>query len=114
MSHLPMLNRSVVIVRPKKPFFDWLRTLPDPISLSPEQYDDDSAAYLLPDVEDDNDQEKALRQCYEILFEELLSGWWTLENDWPKERSFLIFKEWFTCEFHSLALDLVDGPLVLE
>ena len=109
-----MLNRCVVIIRPREPFFQWLRSLPDPLELSPEDYDDDSTAYLLPDFEDDEGKEEILAHFHDLLFAEILGGWWTVEANWPKNRNLEIFKEWFTCEFHSLVIDLVADPLISE
>jgi len=109
-----MLNRCVVIIRPREPFFQWLRSLPDPLELSLEDYDDDSTAYLLPDFEDEEGKEEILSHFHDLLFAEILGGWWTFEADWPKNRNLEIFKEWFTCEFHSLVIDLVADPLVSE
>ncbi|MGR3178308.1 MAG: hypothetical protein ACUZ8E_09670 [Candidatus Anammoxibacter sp.] len=49
---------------------------------------------------------------YDLIFEEQLYSWWTNENDWPSNRDFNTFVEWFDCKFHSLVMDLVDEPLV--
>jgi len=58
----PILNRSAVIVRPKKPFCDWLRAV---------DYDDapevtldqmGPTLYLGPDYEDPADAEKVLQK----------------------------------------------------
>ena len=50
-----MLNRVAVIVKRKKPFFDWLKALPDPCDVTPEEADDDSTVYLFPEYEDDSE-----------------------------------------------------------
>ena len=109
-----MVNRSVVLIRPKEPFFQWLRSLPDPCELSIEDYNDDSTAYLLPEYEDDIEQTEVLEQYYDLIFEEVLGGWWTVEGDWPPTRNFATFNDWFSCEFHSLVIDLVADPLIVE
>jgi hypothetical protein len=53
-----MLNRSAVIVRPKKPFCDWLRAVDydDAPEVTLEQMD--ATLYLVPDYEDPADAEK--------------------------------------------------------
>ena len=109
-----MLNRCVVLIRPKEPFFQWLRTLPDPTELSLEEYDEDSTVYLLPDFEDEEGKEDVLAHFHDILFDEILNGWWTVEADWPQNRTLEMFKEWFACEFHSVVMDLVADPLLEE
>ena len=106
-----MLNRVAVIVKPKKPFFDWLQALPDPCDVTPEEADDDSTVYLFPEYEDDKERLKLLKKFYVLIFEQELSGWWIVESDWPNERSYTIFTEWFDVQFHSVVHDLVDAPL---
>ena len=52
-----------------------------------------------------------LYHCCHLILEDQLSGWWTDENDWPKIKDMETFREWFDLEFHSLVINLVDGPL---
>ncbi len=106
-----MINRSVLTVRAKKPFLDWINSLPDPAKVSAAQINRDNTAYLLPDLTYHDDQEDVLEIFYEFIFQEQLSRWWSDESAWPKSREFNVFKTWFDVEFHSAVLDLVDAPL---
>ena len=56
-----MLNRSVLIVKAKQPFLNWLRSLSDPADITLEQLNQDNTAYLLPDYTYDTEQEEILR-----------------------------------------------------
>ena len=109
-----MVNRSVLIVRAKEPFRQWLRSLPDPEDASLAEINEDSSVYLVPEYEDDSEKEKILKMMYEEIFEEQLEDWWRDEKDWPKNRNLSLFKKWFDVEFHSVVIDLVDGELVSE
>ncbi len=109
-----MINRSIVIIHPKEPFFQWLRSIPDSCELTLEQYEDDSTAYLIPDYDDDVHKEQVLAQFFSLIFEDILSGWSNVPKDWPKNRTLETFNLWFSCDFHSLVLDLVADPLVRE
>jgi hypothetical protein len=100
-----------VIIRAKEPFVQWLKSLPDPMDISLEDVNEDTSAYLLPDYGDDDEQDEVLRRFYGQIFEEQLDGWWTEERDWPSDRTFALFTQWFELEFHSLVIDLVDAPL---
>ena len=111
MTKIRMLNRSLAILKPKQPFFEWL---PDPTQLTAEEFCEDAAVYLIPDFEEDEEKESIVRKFYGALFEEVLLGWWTNEEDWPQERSIEMFHDWFTLELHSLVLDLASGPLIRE
>ncbi len=106
-----MINRSVLIVRAKEPFVQWLKSLPDQFDISLEEINEDSTAYLLPDYSYDEEQDEILVRFYELIFEEQLEGWWKDESDWPPKRDFTMFNKWFDLEFHSLVIDLVDAPL---
>jgi len=61
-----MLNRSAVIVRPKKPFCDWLRAVD--YEDAPEVTLDEMGPtlYLVPDYEDPADAEKVLRVAPQV------------------------------------------------
>jgi hypothetical protein len=106
-----MLNRSIVIIRAKEPFLQWVKSLPDPAGVSKEIINHDNTAYLLPELSYGFEEEELLEQFHNMIFEEQLNGWWTEKNDWPKKRDLEIFKKWFYAEFHSVVLDLVDAPL---
>ena len=60
-----MLNRSAVIVRPKKPFLDWVRAVG--YEDAPEVILDEMGPtlYLVPDYEDTAAGEKILRKVFE-------------------------------------------------
>jgi hypothetical protein len=105
------VNRAAALLVPKKPFFDWLRSLPDPMELSPAMYEEYSTVYLLPEFEDDVEKRDVLRICFTTLFEEVLVGWWTVEDDWPDTRHFKIFTDWFDVKMYSMVLDTVEAPL---
>ena len=111
---MDMINRCILIVKAKQPLQLWLQSLPDPADLTLQQINRDSAAYLLPAYEDDDDRGKLLRRYSNLIFEEQLSSWWRDETDWPAKRDMRTFTRWFDVEFHSVILDIVDKPLLHE
>ena len=106
-----MINRSVLTIKAKEPFVEWLKSLPDSAVYTIEEINLNSTAYLLPDYESNDKQTEILEQFFDIIFEEQLNGWWTDERDWPVNRDIVTFNKWFDVEFHSVVLDLVDIPL---
>ena len=52
-----------------------------------------------------------LEDFYEQIFESELWSWYTDERAWPEDRTFKLFLEWFTLEFHSVVEDLDEGPI---
>jgi hypothetical protein len=106
-----VLNRCVITVKAKKPFFDWIQTLPEAAGMTLDELNEDGIAYLLPDLEDDDDLESILPQCFDLIFEEELIGWRTDEKMWPVVRDLPTFLSWFDVQRRSIVIDLVDAPL---
>jgi len=104
-----MLNRAVLIVRPKQPFLDWAAQLDDS-GLLPE-VDGEQTAYLVPVFEDDAERRRVLKLVYDEVFERELLGWHTDESAWPQDRTFAMFQKWFKVELHSVVEDLCDLAL---
>ena len=107
------VNRCLIIVKPKQPFLDWLRSVePDDKDLQFEDINEDLTAYLVPEVETLDEQEEIIDWCAEFVFERELWSWYTDEDLWPVGRNAPMFREWFDIEFHSLVDDVVgDIPL---
>jgi len=106
-----VLNRSAVTVRARKPFQDWLKSLPEPASYTLDRINKNTGTYLLPRYDHDAERERLLEHYCDLIFEDQLSGWWTDKRDWPRDLDYETFREWFDVEFHSCVDDLVDGPL---
>ena len=105
------INRGVVIIRPKQPFLEWLHAW-DAARYTLEEISEDSTAYLVPQYTYDKEQIEILEDYFDYIFENELWSWCTDESMWPQERTFEIFLEWFSYEFHSMAFDLdVNTPL---
>lgn len=105
-----MLNRAVLIVRPKQPFFDWAAGLDDS-GLVP-NVEDEKTAYLIPEFESDEEGMQVLKHVYGEIFERELDGWHTDPSAWPRKRDFKTFREWFSIELHSVVEDVVDDALI--
>ena len=112
--HVAMLNRSAVVVGPKQPFLDWLRALPNPVDeeLTLDALKVDRTVYLVPEWDTPEQFNAVLRECFDVIFEAELAGWWTEPSDWPSRRTFAIFKQWFDVESHSVIEDLCEGLLI--
>ena len=105
-----MLNRAVLVVRPKQPYLDWAAQL-DESGLVPNA-EGEQTAYLVPQFDDDDEGQKVLRRVFVEVFERELFGWHTDEAAWPRKRTFALFQKWFTVELHSVVEDLCDSELV--
>jgi hypothetical protein len=110
-----MLNRSVLIVRPKQPFVDWINTadpepgeVPHVFTLT--EVNEDATAFLV-EVEDEDELEKWLKKNWQPLFEEQLEGWYVDPDLWPKARTLRMFREWCGLDLHTIVLDTGSTPL---
>lgn len=104
-----MLNRGVLIVRPKKPFLDWAANLDDS-GLVPET-DGEKTVYLIPSFESDEEASEIIEDVYSEVFENELWGWHTDESAWPRKRDLSTFREWFEVELHSVVEDLCEEAI---
>ncbi len=105
-----MLNRGSVIVRPKQPYIDWAASLDDS-GLLP-RIDGEKTVYLIPEYESDEDAMDILSVCFGEIFEMELLAWHLIEGDWPKNRTFSMFKKWFSLELHSCVEDICGYELI--
>lgn len=105
-----MINRGSLVVRPKQPYLDWALQLDDS-GIAPDP-DDERTIYLIPTYEDDVEAMEILAKCFDIIFEQELAVWHTDERAWPKNRTFAMFRDWFSFEFHSVVEDLCGYEIV--
>ena len=72
MSELPTINRCVLMVMPKKPYFDWANSLQSTYVIIEPDDTLSPSSYLLPDFEDEEDVEKFISKKFRIIFEKFL------------------------------------------
>lgn len=99
-----MVNRGVLIVRPKQPYLDWAAGLDDS-NLVPDAHGE-RTVYLIPEFESDDEAAEILADLYAEIFERELDDWYTDESVWPQDRTLAMFNQWFDIEFHSVVEDL--------
>jgi len=103
------LNRSVIIIIPQKPFFDWINYL-EPVH--PIHVLQDHNSILLPIEYSYQDAADFIKKNYDLIFEDHLFSMWTAEEEWPQKRTFKVFNEWFSWQFSSMIVDSVDNLAV--
>jgi len=109
------LNRSAIVVTPKKPFLDWIRDVdPSNRELTMAELESDPSVYLLPSLSFDHEIVDHLKKSCADIFEQELESWDREEESWPKDRSFAVFQRWFDYSIHTMMFDLADEPLELE
>ena len=110
------VNRSIAIIKPKQPFFDWLNALPfeQDEALTLTALRQDCNALLIPPAEDFEDACDFIRTRWRGLFEAELADWCDDDTLWPEKLTPNLFQQWFDVEIHSVLTDLVEEPLERE
>ena len=116
------INRSMVVLRYKQPYLDWVKTAgPCPMELTLEEANDDSEAFLIPaydslidPVDGTEDAVKWVEKRWRMFFEHVLMSWIVDESAWPKKLSLKMFREWFDIEYKSVIWDMGNEPLMVE
>lgn len=109
------INRGVAVIKPKQPFLDWIKGLPDPgPDIVLDELRTDCNVILVPERDSDPDGMKYIHSECSFLFEMMLGGYWTDEADWPVKRDWRVFKDWFDVEFHSVVIDLTENTILKE
>jgi|SRR4030042_1678407 hypothetical protein len=103
------IDRNAIMVRPKKPFYDWANSV-FPAD-EPKIANDDNNIYLIKEMENNEAILKWIKKNYENIFMNELNDWCTDEEMWPKNRTYKMFSEWFDIEICSMILDLEDFPV---
>lgn len=106
------VNRNAIIVKPKKPFFNWLNEVykdEEPV-ISMEE----NNIYLVREMDSNEDVKKWISKNFEGIFANELNDWCMDEDKWPTPRNYNLFKEWFDIEIHSMILDMEEKPVLKE
>ncbi len=110
MKHHPTINRSVLLVIPKQPFYDWSNALfPDiPETNVGDEYEHNS--YLLEEELFLDDPKSELKKYWKNIFINELFGQCTDQSTFPT-LSWKLFTQWFSFYRSSIVTDLTNEPL---
>jgi len=106
------INRSAFTVLPQQPFYDWLEKT-EGNSLFPREISD-PGIYLLAERNTNEEIELWLQDNYDRIFQIELGNWFEDKKLWPKNRTYQMFKDWFTISYQSMIYDLEDFPVDKE
>ncbi|HEY5573973.1 MAG TPA: hypothetical protein VIK64_13210 [Anaerolineales bacterium] len=112
---MKLVNRSVLVLKPTANMLDWINSVgeeSDPVT--PEEAREMTNAYLLPDLEDDEERASFIRFRAKKLFEHELEAWCTDPGKWPTVRSYKAFLAWSRIEVSDMVFDLAGDPIVRE
>lgn len=107
-----MVERTAVAIAPKQPFWNWLISIdPKLATASGHLADDGPTVYLLPGFDEMKDLEKWFKKNFDKIFTDQMNNWYTDERLWQPNRTFALFKEWFTYSLFTMVMDTVEGEI---
>ncbi|MDO4433200.1 MAG: VacJ [Alysiella sp.] len=109
------VNRSVFIVIPREPFWNWLNSLPhsDLSGITLADLQQDANSYLVPACENADEVWEQIQNRASEIFAAELADWCDDDSYWPDLHPD-IFGEWFDIVLSSIVSDLSSEPLQRE
>ena len=111
MEELPTINRGMITIIPKQPFFDWFNKLAPDMPVQLEEFKEHNGYLVSGNFVDWN---IIMLQNFQDIFENELWGMWTEPDDWPSPLSWDLFQEWFSWKVSSIVFDLGKGGIQHE
>lgn len=109
------INRAVAVIKPRQPYLDWAKRLPDPAeNLTLDEVRMDCTAILLPEFDTPAEAEAFIAAMADDLFKMELDAWDRDPQNWPVNRTYDTFSEWFDVDIHSIVLDASDDDIIGE
>ncbi len=109
-----LINRTAVTVTGDQPYVDWMRQVDADFNkgaVTVSRAKAYGAAFLLPELELEEDVQEWVEENASWLFEFQLSAWTENESSWPATRDLATFREWFRVDIHSVVVDVADDDI---
>ena len=109
-----VINRTAVTVVGAQPYLEWTRQKPadfDQGAVTVVRARTYGSAFLLPELELEEDVQEWIEENAGWLFEFQLAAWTEDESAWPPTRDLRTFREWFRIDIHSVVVDVGDDDI---
>ncbi|MGE5242599.1 MAG: hypothetical protein ACM3SQ_00040 [Betaproteobacteria bacterium] len=109
-----VVNRTAVTVIGAQPYLDWTASTDADANrgtLTVARAKTYGTAYLLPEVELEEDIQEWIEENAGWLFEFQLAAWTEDESAWPASRDLKTFREWFRVDLHNVVVDIGDDDI---
>lgn len=106
-------NRSALYVYPKSPYIEWAKLYNESSIEDLRQRLKEKHVYLI-DWTYDEDINEVLEPNYLKIFEYELDSWNVIKKEWPSNRIYKTFLEWFDVTLCHEILDLETKKIVRE
>jgi hypothetical protein len=109
-----VVNRTAVTVVGAEPYLEWARTRDRDFNQGQVTVARTTAfgsAFLLPEVDYEEDLQEWVEENYAWIFEFQLANWTADESAWPQDRDLRMFKAWFRIDLHNVVVDVADDDI---
>ena len=109
-----VVNRTAVTITGAQPYIDWTRQHDadtDRGMLTVPRAKPYGSAFLLPELELEEDVQEWIEENALWLFEFQLAAWTNDEASWPTPRDLATFRAWFRVDIHSIVVDVGDDDI---
>jgi len=109
-----VVNRTAVTIVGAEPYVEWTRKRDADFNkglLTVARTRVFGSAFLLPEVEAEEDLQEWVEDNFAWIFESQLSAWTEDESAWPADRDLRLFKHWFRIDIHSVVIDIGDDDI---
>jgi hypothetical protein len=102
------INRTLLILIPKKPFIDWVKNFNTEID------EGEYSAYLIPEEYDEYNYKDYLKEHCKDIFDLELYGILKDPDFYPEKRDYDTFNKWFDTHACDTVFDLGNDPIEIE
>lgn len=109
-----VVNRTAVTIVGADPFVQWARSRDADFNrnqLTVARTKTYGTAFLLDEVDFEEDLQEWVEDNYAWMFEFQLSTWTADESAWPQDRDLAMFKSWFRIDLHNVVVDVPDDDI---
>ena len=109
-----LINRTAISIIGAQPYVDWMNWNDADVNkgkLTVARTQPYGAAFLLPDLELEDDVQEWVEENFLWLFEFQLSAWTDDESLWPSPREIKMFRQWFRIDIHSVVVDVAEQAI---
>ena len=109
-----VVNRTAITITAAEPYLEWTRQHTGDVDrgvLTVARARPYGSAFLLPEVEIEEDLQEWVEENAVWLFEFQLAAWTEDESTWPPTRDLKTFREWCRIDVHSVVVDVAGDEI---
>jgi hypothetical protein len=112
---MQVINRTLVTFIAKPAFLAWINGLPgESAEVTEDNLREDCNAYLIPEVESEEELENYFKKNYKTFLEAELNDWCQEPSLWPKPLTYSLCEKFFDVDVQTVVYDLVNEDIEKE